>query len=144
MRYLALLALLVVGCTPATPAPTSKPAAAAPATAAPTVAPSPAPTAEPAAKPVEKPAATNYVALRQQLLTPLGAMIVSARDNSPNFPGHLAAFNTAAEQVLPAIQGDMSTNANRLNSAIVNTREAAGRKDVATLERIRVQLLEVR
>jgi hypothetical protein len=86
----------------------------------------------------------DYVALSQQLAAPLGALIVALRDNSPTAPQYLASFNRAADQVSPAIARDVSIDANRLRSAIIYVREAAERRDIATLERIRLQLLEVR
>jgi hypothetical protein len=90
------------------------------------------------------PTNVNYVALSQQLAAPLGALIVALRDNSPTAPQYLASFNRAADQVSPAIARDVSIDANRLRSAIINVREAAERRDIATLERIRLQLLEPR
>lgn len=91
------------------------------------------------------PTPVNYGALRGQLLAPLGALIVATRErNEAGIARQLYAFEAAADRVLPAIEGDMSINANRLHSVIVNTREAAARRDLASLEGQRRWLLEVR
>ncbi len=91
------------------------------------------------------PTAINYTALRTGLLTPLSALIIATRaNNTQQMAQHFNNFTVEAEKVLPVIKSDMSTNANRLNSAIVNTRDAYARKDVAALESVRLQLLEVR
>lgn len=102
----------------------------------------PAPTRE---KPTPAPTAVNYTALRMSLLVPLQSLIVAVRSNdAANSARFLADFNTAADTVLPAIAQDMSPNANRLHSVIVNTREAAAQKDVTVLEAQRRTLLDVR
>ncbi len=133
---LTVLGLFVVACSAApavTPQPTPLPKpTAVPATVVPT-AEAPKPTA-----------GTNYVQLRGELLVPLGALIVTLRAKSGREAMHLAAFNEVAARVEPAIAGDMSINANRLHSSIVNTRDAAARKDLEELERIRLNLLDVR
>lgn len=131
MRPLALVlaACLLVACAPA--APTPPPPTAAPAPTKPAAAPSPT-------------AGVDYVALRTSLMSPLGGLIVATRDDSATRASQLAAFNAAAEKVDAAIKSDMSVNANRLHSVIVNTRDAAIRGDVATLERQRAELLMVR
>lgn len=131
MRLLVLVLAggLLVACAP--PAPTAVPPTATPASAP--TAPAPSPTA-----------GVDYVALRTALLTPLGGLIVATRDDSPTRAAQLAAFESAAAPVDAAIRGDTSTNANRLHSAIVNTREAADRRDVQALERVRTELLMVR
>ena len=90
------------------------------------------------------PAEPDYAQLRQDLVLPLGALIVATRGNSPNIPRHLSDFNAAAERVELVIATDMWVNANRLHSANVNVRDAAARKDLATLERERLGLLDVR
>ena len=143
-----LLVPLLVACAPA--APTPAPARAPVALATPTMrvvtvigAPTAVPT--PPARPAPSPTAgVDYVALRTALLTPLGGLIVATRENSPARAQQRAAFDAAAQTVEAAIQGDTSTNANRLHSAVVNTREAAARGDVAALERVRADLLMVR
>lgn len=130
MRRLLAVCLIVAlagGC--AAPTPTALP-------------PTPVP-AKPTAAPTNTPGA-DYVALRTALLTPLGGLIVATRDQSATRAAQLAAFNSAAETVDRAIAGDMSVNANRLHSAIVNTRDAAARGDVASLETQRVELMAVR
>lgn len=169
-RLLVLLGLLLTACSSA-PGPSAAPTAAATnvpttgptaaQTSVPTLAPSvvatplPAPTAVATSAPTvtaplvpttaaKAPPATDYVKLRQDLMTPLGVLIVAVREKSPTADERLAAFNEAAGRVEPAIQGDLSINANRLHSAIVNVRGAAARKDLATLERERAGLLEVR
>lgn len=129
---LATLAIVLTGCSAAPsqtavavrPAPTAVPA--------PTAAP-PAPTTGP-----------NYGKYRQDLLLPLGALIVATRNKSELTSKHLADFNAVADQVLPAIAGDMSVNANKLHSVITNVRDAAARKDLETLERERASLIGVR
>lgn len=135
IRWLILgpLGLFIVACS-ATPAP--KPAVAPVAAAA-----TPRPTAAPTAQPT--PAGPDYVKLRQELLLPLGALIVATRDKSPRVALHLASFNEVAARVEPIIAQDMSVNANRLSSGIKNTRTAAAQKDLAELERVRLNLLEV-
>lgn len=91
------------------------------------------------------PTAVNYRALRAGVLSALGALIIATREkDTQQMAQHFNNFNVEAEKVLPVIKSDMSTDANRLNSAIVNTREAYSRKDVAALERARLQLLEIR
>lgn len=96
-------------------------------------------------KPTPAPTAINYGALRASLLAPLQSLIVAVRSNdAANSARFLRDFNAAADTVLPTIAQDMSPNANRLHSVIVNTRDAAARKDVATLERQRLELLDVR
>lgn len=127
MRRLVLAAALLVACAPPVP------------TLAPTRA--PAPTATTAPSPT---AGADYAALRTALLTPLGGLIVATRDNSPTRAQQRAAFEAAAVQVDAAIAGDTSVNANRLHAAIVNTRDAAERGDLAALERVRADLLMVR
>ena len=82
--------------------------------------------------------------MARRLTRPLSALIVSVRDRSPTQAARLVEFNEAAEPVLAAIKGDTSVEANRLHSAVVNVREAALRGDVATLERERLTLLDVR
>jgi hypothetical protein len=96
------------------------------------------PTTTPAPTPV------NYLAMRQALLLPLGALIVATRNDSPTRAQHLAAFNAEADKILPVIERDVSPNGNRLHSVIVNVREAAPRRDIASLEAQRMTLLEVR
>lgn len=88
--------------------------------------------------------AAHYAVMRNQLLTPLGALIVATRENSPRQAAVLTAFNAEADQILPVIERDISCNASLLHSAIVSTREAASRKDPASLEIQRRKLLEIR
>lgn len=82
--------------------------------------------------------------MKSALLPSLGGLIVAVRDKSNTAPRHLAEFNAAADKILPVIERDMSINANRLHSVIVNTREAATRADLASLESQRRTLLEIR
>lgn len=110
---------------------------------APTTVPTPPTVVAPATEVSQEPVRPDYVKLRQELILPLGALIVATRNKSPTAAQHLADFNVVAERVLPAIATDMSVNANRLHSVIVNVRDAAARKDLATLERERISLLEV-
>lgn len=131
---LFVLGLFVVACSSAPPSATPK-AAAVP-TPVPTIAPKPGPTATPAGP--------DYAKLKWELITPLSVLIVATRDKSPRVEQRLAEFNAAAERVEPAIAGDMSFNANRLHSSIVNVRDAVARKDLATLERERQDLIELR
>jgi hypothetical protein len=93
---------------------------------------------------VPAPAGPDYAKLKWQLVTPLSVLIVATRDKSPTTTARLAAFNEAAAQVEPSIASDMSFNANRLHSSIGNVRDAMQRKDVAALERVRLDLLEIR
>lgn len=136
-----VLGLFVVACSPAPTTvrePTASPIAIS--MAAPTVVPTVAPTAE-AMRPTAGP---DYGKLKTELITPLGVLIVATRENSPRIDQRLAEFNAAAERVEPLIAGDMSVNANRLHSSIVNVRDAAARRDLATLERERQSLIELR
>lgn len=158
---LVVCALLLAACTSApraaAPTPTAAPKPAATVAPEPTAAPKPTavppPTVAPKPTAVPKPTVVpttaaakgpDYVAMRGKLLTPLGGLIVSVRTKSETRARHLADFNTAAVPILDAIKADMSVNANRLNSVIVNTRDAAARGDLATLERQRDELLLVR
>lgn len=138
-RYwiLPILGLIFTACTSG-PAPAPKPAI------SPTSAPAAVPTVAPKPVPTAAPAGPDYVKMRGELLAPLGALIVATRNKSENAPMHLAAFNEVAARVEPAIAGDMSVNANRLQSSINNVREATPRKDLRALELARDNLLEVR
>src|SRR5947209_11534218 len=108
MRFVALVILaLQVGCAAPPPVvPTPAP------TVAPTFAPTVAPTRQTTGSSVAK--KVDYKALTQPLLLPLGALIVAVRANTPTTTYWLAQFNTAADGVLQAIDGDESTNANSL------------------------------
>lgn len=112
-----------------------------PATSPPVLAPTPVP---PTPAPPTATPAPDYAAMRQALLTPLGALIVSLRAGSDTLPAQSAAFESAAATVEPLIAEDLSANANRLHAVIGNTREALASRDLATLERQRLELLQVR
>jgi hypothetical protein len=120
---------LLVACSPAPPAPPTAPP--------PTVTPVPVPTTPPT--PIA--AAVDYKALRQPLLIPLGALIVAVRARTPTTTYWLDQFNKAADQVLPAIDGDTSPNATRLRTSIMNVRAMPDNLDA--LEKSRSDLLEI-
>jgi hypothetical protein len=162
LRWFALLASLsamLVGCSaapaaaPATQAPTPQPTARVVGTAVATTLPRPVSTATSAATTgTPAPAGTSasgttvpgpvdYKALCQPLLLPLGALIVAVRAKTPTTTYWLAEFNRAADKVLPAIEGDQSTNANRLRTAIANIR--AMPNNLQVLEDSRSSLLMV-
>lgn len=132
---LLLVAVVLSAACQAPPASPPKPAATvAPPTAAPTIAPAPAPTRAP-----------DYGALRGKLLPPLGALIAATRSrDSGNAAQFLREFNAGGDEVLAAINGDLSVNGNRLHSVVTNVREAATRGDADTMERMRLLLLDVR
>jgi hypothetical protein len=99
----------------------------------------PVPTVAPTAAPVT---GRDYKAIRQPLLIPLGALIVATRAQQPsNAEAWLAAFNKAADEVLPAIEGDTSVDATRLRTAINDIRTTPA--DLAVLERSRALLLQI-
>src|SRR5687768_9207241 len=129
-QVFVLLIALALGCTSATPAaPTATPAPPPPtATPAPTSTPAPTATAAPVP-------GRDYKAIRQPLLIPLGALIVARRAGQPTAAAWLTEFNKAADQVLPAIEGDTSVDATRLRTAITDIR--AMPTDLQVLERSR-------
>ena len=78
----------------------------------------------PAPPPTAVAPSVDYKALRQPLLIPLGALIVAVRARTPTTTYWLDQFNKAADQVLPAIDGDTSPTATRLRTSIMNVRDA--------------------
>lgn len=86
----------------------------------------------------------DYRGYRTRLLTPLGAMIVSARNGSPTGLNHFREFDRNATETLEAIAGQTSPQAVILRASISNVREAWPLRDVAALERERLRLLEIR
>lgn len=79
--------------------------------------------------------------MRTELLTPLAAYIVATRDRSASAANWRSQFNAAADNVLPKIERDVSTNGNVLHSVITNVKEAMARDDLATIERERTRLI---
>ena len=130
---------LLVACAP--PAPTPPPTAAPPAQA---TAPLPTATAVPQARATVPPttvaANVDYKALRQPLLLPLGALIVAVRARRPT-AYWVDQFNKAADQVLPAIEGDTSPTATKLRASIMSVRAMPDNLD--SLEKSRGDLLEI-
>jgi hypothetical protein len=94
--------------------------------------------ATPAAPPTPT---VDYKAITQPLLLPLGALIVAVRGNTPTTAYWLAQFNTAAEGVLQAIDGDESGKANTLRTGIANIR--AMPNNLQVLEDTRSTLLSI-
>jgi hypothetical protein len=75
------------------------------------------------------------------LLLPLGALIVAVRAETPTTDYWLSQFNTSADTVLHAIDGDTSETANRLRTGIANVR--ASPDDLQTLEDTRSMFLSI-
>lgn len=134
-RTLILAAVLVAGCGQPASTPAVKVEAAATAVPAPTITATLAPTVAP-------PPAPDYRKMGQDLLVPLGGLIVATRDKSPQRVRFLAEFNVAADRALPAIARDLSVPANILHSVIANVRDAAAHGDLGTLERERLNLIK--
>jgi hypothetical protein len=135
MRWLYAAMLVVVGAACASSQAPRAPAA----TAAPTAVatPRPAPTERP---PTATPA-PDYRALREKILSPLGALIVTVREGKrEDAAGWLAKFNQGADEILPVIERDLSKEGNALHSAIVNVR--AHPSDLQALEEVRLHLLQ--
>lgn len=104
------------------------------------------PTREPEGTwPAETPTpALNYRGMTARLLTPLGAMIVSARSNSPTGVTHYQTFESNARAVDAEIAGIYSPQAIAIRATISNVRAAWPLRDVEALERARESLLDVR
>jgi hypothetical protein len=122
MRLAILALILLSACQPVPPPSTPTP--------------QPSPTPQPTATVVR----LNYPALRNQLLTPLGGLIVAMREGS-GVQFQVNEFEKAAKQVEPLIATDLSYNGNVLHSAIFNTRHAVSTKNLAELESVRLSLI---
>lgn len=70
---------------------------------------------------------------------PLGALIVSVRNNSGNASSWFTLFNVEADKILPVIELDTSKNANLIRSAITDVRLRPYELD--SLERTRRMLV---
>jgi len=83
----------------------------------------------------------DYKAITQPMLLPLGGLIVAVRGKTPTTDYWMAQFNTSADGVLKAIDGDTSDTATRLRNGIANVR--ANPNDLQTLEDTRSTFLSI-
>lgn len=100
----------------------------------------PAVTPTPGATPTPR---INYRDMTTRLLTPLGAMIVSARNQTPSGVQHFQRFESQAVPILAELQGLSTPQAITIRAAVSNIREAWPLRDVEALERERRRLLDV-
>lgn len=87
--------------------------------------------------------ALNYRGMTARLVTPLSAMIVSARTNSPTGATQYQMFEAAARPILEEMEGLYSPQAISIRATISNVRASWPTRDVEALERARLSLLEV-
>lgn len=84
----------------------------------------------------------NYAQHRTQLATALTSVLQQYRGrNVEGIRQMKALFQDRANAALASIEGDVSVDANKLHSAVVNAREAFAVDDAAHIERIRNDLL---
>ena len=142
MRTLVVIfSLVVVGCSSPPPGTPPTPQPAAPLTQ-PTLVATATLGALPTVVATARSTSVNYPAIVQPMLIPLGALIVAVRAGTPTADFWVAEFNKAADNALPAIEGDQSPTAQQLRASILDIK--AMPKNLQVLEDSRSKLLMIR